>query len=1116
MSSKNQKEKVNIKHNKESNDDNNYHQMRSERIQKRKKSMKSHKSIKSKNKENRENREMNDDKSELSSSESLIEEVISSESSQSDNNSLIYSKDTTKETKDEIDDKKTRFSIKKLLGEGSFSKLYLAYDSLLDKDVALKVEKIDKQKKILLYEYEVLKSLQKLNFIPRIYDFIYGKSLNFIVMELLGMNINNFKKAFNPNELICLELLMKMIDCIEEIHENGYIHRDIKPSNFVLSVNCSDEFSIINTLKESGALNSSKNHCNSCDNIANIIHNHTSNNENDSKGKVENNIGNNHSFHYNNPTNNENETNIFSNTNTNIHNKYQNYNDQITENIISSNSFIKHLKVFLIDFGLSKHHLDRNGNVFPAKRNNDFRGTLVYASLNAHFRKELSRRDDLWSFYFVILEFLNIELPWREKSKKMNKEEVGKTKELCVNNPEAFIFNDKIKWRNELKSILDHLKSLNYEDKPNYSFIKSKLEEMKFKIIFELKNDFCFIKKNEGSIGNGSINTNNTISNINSSAYKRERRNSLLNNNNKEKLSYANNANNKTDKEKDKLEINFNNEENISLEKRRDSIVSLTLSNNNSVSFSNKNRTLEDSNSENYNKEIIVKRGGLSINLSQNEVEVVNKLCNNYYKPKNINNSILLGKKRDYTELNNDILKENEDSEYDEYKDCMRFSSTPKNQKELNNLNENSNVNSHSHSKINYSNYNTIKDQTDKADKTFCSKFSITNKSIYNNANTNSNGVPEIIVAKNNDYLNYINTNICLNLNLNESISMKYNNYNTMNTNHFDIIDLYNSVKNPSLFNENLTKSMLFEFFKEESSENASNYKGKKSLNAENSIIVNNNGIINLKHYLTTIQPSLFNSFKQAYIKNQNKLLSQILTQKININNYKSSSTNSKDIPVLNTLEDLFNEKAKASFDIKNNYFTLLPNKTKLSKNCKSDKKENFFLKKFKKLASLINYSNDTIFKFSNTLYSCYDNINKEKNLIEKKDIISNYNNANNVNATNKAIKISKNDVETYKNDIKVNEYINEYLHCLYLNDYNIENDTNNKENANGNINNNTKNNTYRQQHLKLKKRRSSSASKNEEAKFNGNKSTADKKPESDCEDQYTNKNIFVLKRKIN
>jgi serine/threonine protein kinase len=67
-----------------------------------------------------------------------------------------------------------RFVLKHKLGQGTFSKLtnskinvtifpgyiYEAYDKQLQKDVALKVEKKDKNKTILLFEYNVLLNLK--------------------------------------------------------------------------------------------------------------------------------------------------------------------------------------------------------------------------------------------------------------------------------------------------------------------------------------------------------------------------------------------------------------------------------------------------------------------------------------------------------------------------------------------------------------------------------------------------------------------------------------------------------------------------------------------------------------------------------------------------------------------------------------------------------------------------------------------------------------------------------------------------------------------------------------------------------------------------------------------
>jgi tau tubulin kinase len=47
------------------------------------------------------------------------------------------------------------------------------------------------------------------------------------------------------------------------------------------------------------------------------------------------------------------------------------------------------VKVYMVDFGLAKAHLDKNYKPHPPRANTDFRGTLTYASLNAHYKKVL-------------------------------------------------------------------------------------------------------------------------------------------------------------------------------------------------------------------------------------------------------------------------------------------------------------------------------------------------------------------------------------------------------------------------------------------------------------------------------------------------------------------------------------------------------------------------------------------------------------------------------------------------------------------------------------------------------------------------------------------------------
>lgn len=74
--------------------------------------------------------------------------------------------------------------------------------------------------------------------------------------------------------------------------------------------------------------------------------------------------------------------------------------------------------LYLIDFGLAKEHLDQEGEAYPARTTTEFRGTIPYASLAAHLKRELGRKDDLWSLFFILLEFCDQKLPWQDLSDK--------------------------------------------------------------------------------------------------------------------------------------------------------------------------------------------------------------------------------------------------------------------------------------------------------------------------------------------------------------------------------------------------------------------------------------------------------------------------------------------------------------------------------------------------------------------------------------------------------------------------------------------------------------------------------------------------------------------------
>uniref|UniRef100_A0A3B1JSR3 non-specific serine/threonine protein kinase n=1 Tax=Astyanax mexicanus TaxID=7994 RepID=A0A3B1JSR3_ASTMX len=124
-------------------------------------------------------------------------------------------------------------------------------------------------------------------------------------------------------------------------------------------------------------------------------------------------------------------------------------------------------KCYMLDFGLARQYTNTNGEVRPPRTVAGFRGTVRYASVNAHKNKEMGRHDDLWSLFYMLVEFTVGQLPWR---KIKDKEQVGQIKEryehkmLLKHMPSEFYI------------FLDHVLGLDYYTKPDYLLLMSVFE----------------------------------------------------------------------------------------------------------------------------------------------------------------------------------------------------------------------------------------------------------------------------------------------------------------------------------------------------------------------------------------------------------------------------------------------------------------------------------------------------------------------------------------------------------------------------------------------------------------------------------------------------------------
>jgi eukaryotic-like serine/threonine-protein kinase len=136
-----------------------------------------------------------------------------------------------------------RYQVKKFLGEGGKKKVYLAHDTVLDRDVAfalIKTEKLDETGRTRIKrEVQAMGKLGDNPNIVTVYDFGDHEGQPFIVLPLLsGGDVEGLIKKATDHKLSIeksVEISIAVCKGLEFAHAKGIIHRDIKPGNVWLS-----------------------------------------------------------------------------------------------------------------------------------------------------------------------------------------------------------------------------------------------------------------------------------------------------------------------------------------------------------------------------------------------------------------------------------------------------------------------------------------------------------------------------------------------------------------------------------------------------------------------------------------------------------------------------------------------------------------------------------------------------------------------------------------------------------------------------------------------------------------------------------------------------------------
>lgn len=133
-----------------------------------------------------------------------------------------------------------RYEIIRSIGEGGMANVYLGYDTILDRNVAIKILRGDlsnDEKFVRRFQREALSasSLAHPN-IVEMYDVGEDNGLYYIVMEYIdGKTIKQLLKKRGSLTLSeAIDIMLQLTDGMSHAHDSYIIHRDLKPQNVMI------------------------------------------------------------------------------------------------------------------------------------------------------------------------------------------------------------------------------------------------------------------------------------------------------------------------------------------------------------------------------------------------------------------------------------------------------------------------------------------------------------------------------------------------------------------------------------------------------------------------------------------------------------------------------------------------------------------------------------------------------------------------------------------------------------------------------------------------------------------------------------------------------------------
>uniref|UniRef100_A0A915PK24 Protein kinase domain-containing protein n=1 Tax=Setaria digitata TaxID=48799 RepID=A0A915PK24_9BILA len=136
--------------------------------------------------------------------------------------------------------------------------------------------------------------------------------------------------------------------------------------------------------------------------------------------------------------------------------------------------------IYMLDFGFARRFIRENGTPIERRNAASLMGTIYYAPMNAHNFSEQCRKDDLESWFYMIIEMIVGRLPWFIHDPKKEYLLVGEWKRFTRGPGRQLLLADS---PTEFEKILDIIDQTAFNDRPRYrvihAFINQAMDRLK-------------------------------------------------------------------------------------------------------------------------------------------------------------------------------------------------------------------------------------------------------------------------------------------------------------------------------------------------------------------------------------------------------------------------------------------------------------------------------------------------------------------------------------------------------------------------------------------------------------------------------------------------------------